>query len=412
VALPSIAPGTLFGPRWIIGRVLGKSELAVVYEAEEAREARFAALKLLEPVLARDVLAWERFQEVTRTLARVQSNGIAKSYDVGMNESRPFFATERTVFPTLSRFIAERGPLTPHAFSDALGTLAGALDAAHAAGIVHGNLKPQNVFVSFDNAGWARLTDFGLAELRAANHVPNPRTLGWNAPEVTPASPIFASDLYCLGLLSFFALSGTPWFSAQRATTASGTPRPLLASERAKSFGGEISPSLDAWFARALDREPEKRFPNAASMARAFVEAMDGPRPAPPDSRFPLSETVPVREANPALRAALAAAANAPTVPTPSYPAPSSAPTLEITAPLTEAIAPVVARYSQGSASAPPAVVSYPPSASHPPNASHSPVPSHGASAAKPPVAVIAIAVGAVVLGAVLFGTLLYVLLR
>ncbi|HEX6273625.1 MAG TPA: serine/threonine-protein kinase, partial [Polyangiaceae bacterium] len=280
---------------WIVGRVLGKHELAVVHEAEDAHKARFAALKVLDSALGRDAAAWSRFETLTRALAELPGDGIARSYDAGVSEGRPFVVSERCVFPTLARYVAERGPLAPRAFRDTLLTLAGALETAHRAGIVHGNLKPQNIFVSVDNPGWARLTDFGLAELREASGVTQARTLGWNAPEVSPAPPDARSDRFVLGLIAFFALSGSAWYNVQR-TSANGLERARTASERAKAYGGELPEALDAWFERALAREPDERFASALDMADEFTRALDGARRSVPSSVGPLSATVPVPE--------------------------------------------------------------------------------------------------------------------
>jgi serine/threonine-protein kinase len=317
VTLPSLSAGALFGAHWIVGRVLGKHELAVVHEAEDAHRARFAALKVFDSALGRDAAAWSRFEALTRALAELPGDGIARSYDAGVSEGRPFVVSERCVFPTLARYVAERGPLAPRAFRDTLLTLAGALETAHRAGIVHGNLKPQNVFVSVDNPGWARLTDFGLAELREASGVTQSRTLGWNAPEVSPAPPDARSDRFALGLLAFFALSGSAWYNVQR-TSAAGVERPRTASERARAYGGEIPEALDAWFERALAREPDERFRSAIDMAHAFTQALDGARLSVPSSVGPLSATVPVPERSPFARPSAPASKldpNAPTAP-------------------------------------------------------------------------------------------------
>ena len=401
MTLPSIAPGTLFGSRWIVGRVLGKGELAVVYEAEESRAARFAALKLLDSALGRDAEAWTRFETLTRSIAEVPGEGIARSYEVGLVEGRPFVVTERSVFPTLSRYVSERGALSVRSFRETLATLAGALDAAHAAGFTHGNLKPQNVFVSVDNPGWARLTDFGLAELREASGVPNPRTLGWNAPEVSPGAPTRASDLYALGLVCFFALSGSPWFSAQRATTASGVPRPRKASERARSFGGEVPRALDAWFERALAHDPAQRFANALDMAHAFARALETRDPSPPESAHPLSATIPVPERSPLPR-----------------PTPSAARRLDPmgpTDPQFQPTVPVAAREQPAFPSNPPPTVSsnsaLPPHSPSAPPYSPSRAP-QAPSVTVPPVAVILIVLGALLFGALALGALVFVLSR
>jgi len=304
VTLPSLAAGALFGAHWIVGRVLGKNELAVVYEAEDAHKARFAALKLFDSAFGRDRAAWTRFEAVTRTLAELPGDGIARGYDIGIIEGRPFVVSERSLFPTLARYVAERGALAPRAFRDTLLTLAGAIETAHRSGIVHGNLKPQNVFVSVDNPGWARLSDFGLAELREAAGVNQPRTLGWNAPEVSPLPPTAASDLFALGLIAFFALSGSPWYSAQRTSVAGGLERPRTASERARAYGGDLPAALDAWFERALAQEPGDRFANATDMAHAFTQALDRARASlpPPSVVGELAATIPAPDMSPFAR--------------------------------------------------------------------------------------------------------------
>lgn len=298
MTLPSFPPGALFAEHWIVGRVLGRSELALVHEAEDARRARFAALKVFDTVLGRHEAGWTRFEALTRALAELPGDGIARSYDLGIFEGRPFVASERSTFPTLARYVSERGPIEPRTFRDTLLTLASALDTAHRAGIVHGNLKPTNVFVSVDHSAWARLTDFGLAELREAAGVSHARTLGWNAPEVSPAPPSAASDVFSLGLIAFFALSGSPWYSVQR-TSKANVAEPRTASERARLYGGELLVALDPWFERSLARDPNDRFANAIDMAHAFTRALEAARSQPPASVGPLSETVPVPRQSP-----------------------------------------------------------------------------------------------------------------
>jgi len=165
-----LAPGSMLGSRWIMGGLLGQSEGAEVYEAEEAHQRRFAAIKFFDPAFAAEP-TWSEHARITRALSELPGPGIARAYDIGMETAfkRPYVASERITFPTLARYVAERGPLSLRGVAQTLGALASGLDAAHAAGIVHGGLKPQNVFVSPENPEWARLTDFGVSRLRAAN---------------------------------------------------------------------------------------------------------------------------------------------------------------------------------------------------------------------------------------------------
>jgi len=291
----------MLSSRWIVGGLLGKSALASVYEVEEAHQSRFAALKLFDAAL-REEPGWSEHVKLTTALAELPGDGIARAYDAGIDPvlGRPYVASERLVFPTLARYVAERGPFKPSAFAEALATLAGALDTAHAAGIVHGNLKPQNLFVSVDNPRWARITDFCVGRLRAGAHAGPSAILGFSAPEAAAGFETPSSDSYSLALLTFFAIVGSPWHSAFRGGADGRNPdgpRPSrIASERAAALGGALDPGLDPWFSRALAADPSARFPNAREMVRAFGEALwSGPtvevaiRSAPPsaDGRLP-----------------------------------------------------------------------------------------------------------------------------
>ncbi|HEY3499657.1 MAG TPA: serine/threonine-protein kinase, partial [Polyangiaceae bacterium] len=325
-----LTPGSMVASRWIVGGLLGQSERAQVYEAEEARQGRFAALKILAPALGEGP-AWPEYVTLAKKLAELPGEGVARAYDIGIDSmiERPYIASERLVFPTLSRYVTERGAIPLRLLTQALDTLSAALDAAHGAGIVHGGLKPQNVFISVDNPRWARLTDFSLGRLRAETGAGPGSLLGWSAPEASAGHTTPASDRYSLALLCFFAATGSPWYNALRRTEGgddSGRSS-RLASERAKSYGGELDPAFDAWFERALAAEPEARFPSAREMAESFRRLFAGSlAPPPPVSvvhpfaatrPIPLGEqpTVPVKQVEPG---ALAAGASSPPVPRPS----------------------------------------------------------------------------------------------
>jgi eukaryotic-like serine/threonine-protein kinase len=280
VVLPAILPGTLVASRWIVGGILGKSELAIVYEAEEARQSRFAALKFFDPSLASGP-EWSEHVAVTQALSELPGDGIARAYDCGIDPvlGRPYVASERLVFPTLARYVAEKGPISPKAFAECLETLTTALDTAHAAGIVHANLKPHNVFLSVENPRWARLTDFCVGRLRGTAHSGPGAMLGWSAPEASAGFATPASDRYALGLLTFFALVGSPWHSVLRggdAKTPDSTGSLRIASKRASALGGKLDPALDAWFERALGADPAARFESSRRMLQGFVEALWG----------------------------------------------------------------------------------------------------------------------------------------
>jgi serine/threonine protein kinase len=335
VTAPPLAPGSMFASRWIVGGLLGQSELGEVYEAEEAHQRRFAALKIMKPELVSEP-AWSEHIALTRALSELPGDGIARAYDLGIEtgKKRPYIASERITFPTLSRYVGERGPVPLRVLAQALTTLGAALDAAHAAGIMHGGIKPQNVFVSYDNPHWARLTDFSLARLRAASGQGPTALLGWSAPEAAAGFITPAGDRYALALVCFFAASGVPWYNALRSLDGppSERSRGRLASERAKSQGGELDPAFDAWFARALAADPDARFRTASELAAVFVDVFTGAPTAQFPARSsvgPVSRTMPFAASQvPVIPAQDSGPAYAPTLPLPVDPRGSAPPPL------------------------------------------------------------------------------------
>ncbi len=252
-------------------------------------------MKVLDASFRRGGPAWSAFQTEVRTVSALPAEGIARIYDLGIDGKlhRPFVACERVMFPSLSRYVTERGPLEPRVVQQALATVARALDQMHGAGIAHGAIKPQNVFLSGENPTWARLTDYGLARLKAAID-PNHTALGWTPPELSRGGvPEAAGDRFALALVTFFALTGMPWLSA---LTAAGTSRDgqwgalsTPASVRARELGGSLDPAFDHWFRAALAGNPASRYATAGEMAQALssiveslgTSAAEGPHSGP-----------------------------------------------------------------------------------------------------------------------------------
>ncbi|HVJ18649.1 MAG TPA: protein kinase, partial [Polyangiaceae bacterium] len=343
---PSVPMGTMLAARWIVGGPLGVGENGEVYEAEEAQGGRLCAVKILHPELRRGGPAWSTFQSEVRAVSALPADAVARVYDLGIDGKlhRAFVVCERVMFPSLARHVAEQGPLAPAVFNQALMTLARALDAMHAASVTHGAIKPQNIFVSAEHPSWARLTDYGLARLRIAVDPKYAGTPGWAAPELAAGvAPQPSGDLYALGMIAFFALTGMPWISAlgdrnHRIPTVS-TP----ASARARELGGVLDPAFDVWFKAALASDPAARYSSATEMAKSFAALVDsmqysaegplsgpgvataiarpllflrdlpgaGPQPAaepPPSTAHPFS---PTQHAMPAIQQALDAQAQA-----------------------------------------------------------------------------------------------------
>ncbi len=285
----ALAPGQLLANRYRVDGLLGVSDLAHVYAAVDLHGNRECALKVL-PASLRHAPAWNTFESHSRAVAALNVDHVARVFDLGVDSAlgQPFVSSERVTFPSLAASLSARGALPPELWCKALSAFARALDAAAGIRVAHGSIKPENLFFSPERPGWARIADFGVNALRAAlpGATATPGSLGWAASEQLQsgvATP--ASDIFALGLVSYCVLTGrhylaTPW---QASPSREAVLAELLAeqrpsaSERARAQGATLRPELDAWFARALHRDPAARFASAAEAAAAFEAALAAP---------------------------------------------------------------------------------------------------------------------------------------
>jgi eukaryotic-like serine/threonine-protein kinase len=299
---PKLAPGTILSGRYQVGELIGESDLSAVYGATDQRGQAPVALKVFAPAVRSRAAALSDYQGQARQASGLGVEGIARAYDFGIdaNSGVPFSTAERIGWPSLDRRVLAQGPLGVADLSRAFAVLARALDAAHATGLLHRDLKPQNVFISPENPEWARLTDFGVSAVRRGA----PEAMGWGGPPgYTPPDAVDAAgpgspgaDLFALGVIAFFALTRATPFRSLRSPTFDPNAHwselnqslsPL--SERAKEIGVALDPALDAWFARALALDPQGRFRSAGEMSRDLSAVADqlsvrgggGPRSMP-----------------------------------------------------------------------------------------------------------------------------------
>lgn len=297
-----LAAGTLLSGRYQLLDVIGESDLSTVYAAADTRGQAQVALKVFDPAVKARAAALSEYQSLARQASGLGVEGIARAYDFGIdaNTGVPFSTAERIGWLSLDRRLLAQGPLGVADLSRAISVLARALDAAHAAGVLHRDLKPQNVFISPDNPEWVRITDFGVSAVRRGA----PEAMGWGGPPgytppdavdaAAPGSP--GADLFALGIIAFFALTrGTPFRSLRNPgfdpnAHWSELNQPLSPlSDRAKEIGVALDPALDGWFARTLSLRPEERFRSAGELARelailaeqATARGAGGPRTMP-----------------------------------------------------------------------------------------------------------------------------------
>src|SRR5436309_10008205 len=242
--------------RYSLERELGRGGMGVVYLAREVRLDRPVAIKLLPPSKASDPKLRERFLREARTAAKLSHPNVIPIHAVEEIGEFVFFAMAYIEGETLTERVRNRGPLAPSEASRVLRDVAWALAYAHGQGVIHRDVKPDNILL--ENNGRVLVVDFGIASVVAgAGGLTSEEVVGtpeFMSPEQALGEVVDArSDLYSLGLVGFFALSGTLPFEGEKATEVLAKqvmePAPPLAS---------VAPGVPRRIARAIGRCPSK----------------------------------------------------------------------------------------------------------------------------------------------------------
>ena len=271
VALQRVVAG-----RYSLERELGRGGMGVVFLARDVALDRLVAIKLLPASLAASIPLRERFLREARTAARLSHPHIVPIHAVESHDELAFFVMGFIDGDTLGERVRRRGPMAAHEVMRIVQEVAWALAHAHAYGVVHRDVKPDNILLE-RGTGRAMVTDFGIAHIVDAPTTPAHGTVvgtpRYMSPEQAAGDVVDArSDIYSLGITAYYALTGLHPFESgnlddlRRRQLA--LPRPALRDELPRT-----SPPLVAALERALDRDPDNRFPSADAMAEAMRAA-------------------------------------------------------------------------------------------------------------------------------------------
>lgn len=266
--------GTTFG-KYSITRLLGKGGMGEVYEAFDADKNRTVALKILADQYSNDAIFRTRFQRESHAAAVLQEPHVIPIHDWGEIDGSLYIDMRLVQGATLSDLISD-GPLEPARAVAIINQIAAALDAAHAAGLIHRDIKPQNIIVT--PADFAYLVDFGIAESEGDSRLTTEGsrigTMNYMAPErftgqtVTPAV-----DSYSLACVLYESLTGYPPFPGDNlenllaAHISAPPPRPSVTNPAVPS-------TLDDVVARGMAKDPDDRYGSAGALGRAAQRAL------------------------------------------------------------------------------------------------------------------------------------------
>ena len=263
---------------------VGRGGMGVVYRATDLALDRSVALKVLDDELAKDPAFRRRFVTESKLAASLDHPNVVPIYAAGESDGMPFIAMRFVPGADLRSVLRGEGRLQPERAARLIAQVASALDAAHAHGLVHRDVKPANVLVTPEDHVY--LTDFGLTK-RVSPDTEATRTgvvlgtLNYMAPEQIRGSTIGSyTDIYSLGCMTVHLLTGEVPFPVETeeaklwAHVSEPPPRP---SERGDALGQAFDPIV----ARAMAKVPEQRYASAGQVGEAMLAAVRPPVPAP-----------------------------------------------------------------------------------------------------------------------------------
>jgi serine/threonine protein kinase len=269
-----LPPNTLLGGRYQILGPLGAGGMANVYRARDLNLQREVAIKILRDDLVSDPAFQARFLHEARAAANLLHPNIVTVYDFGQEAGRTYMAMEYVQGTDLKTLLRRRGTLP---IEESLGLVIQACAAvgyAHRAGLIHCDLKPQNILVTPD--GRAKITDFGIARALVTIHPEEFSDVVWGSPQYFapeqaaggPPSP--ASDVYSLGIILYEVLTGRLPFEA---TDSAQLARMHLSATppSPRSMNPAIPLSLEQIVYKVLSKEPSARYRTADQLGRVLM---------------------------------------------------------------------------------------------------------------------------------------------
>ncbi len=286
---PMAQPGVVFAGRYEIVSVLGKGGMGVVYRARDQQLDEVVALKVLRhDVMSDDPKLLERFKQELKLARKITHRCVLRTHDFGEADGTPYISMEYLEGVTLKDLILSKGALPAPVGLRIAKQMCQGLDAAHRQGVVHRDIKPQNMLI-LPESGELKIMDFGIAQPVSMKEGASGLTtegMVMGTPDYIPPeqaqgqSADFRSDIYALGVVLFETFTGKLPFRADNvmrivlAHVQDAPPRP-------RSINPKLSAELETVILRCLEKDPTRRYANVAELLRALT-AVSTKSPAAP----------------------------------------------------------------------------------------------------------------------------------
>jgi len=267
---PELQPGTILANRYEILNVLGTGGMGSVYKAKDLELDRLVALKVIRPELARNAAIVDRFKQELRLSHKVTHRNVVRLYDLSEDAGMRFVTMELVAGRDLRGILEERGKLPADEAVDIFQQICLALEAAHGVGILHRDLKPQNVMRE-DNTGRVVVMDFGLARMIDSNDGMTQTgalvgTIDYMSPEQALGKDLDQrSDIFALGLIGYEMLTGSMPFRAE-SMVASLLKRTQQRAVPMSDVDKNIPGTLSNIIAKCLEKDPANRYQRAEEL--------------------------------------------------------------------------------------------------------------------------------------------------
>lgn len=267
--------GRILAGRYKLVSIIGNGGMSIVYKAIDLRTGHDVAIKVLRPEFKQDAEFLERFDREALAASKMSHHNIVNLLDVGEDKDNRFIVMEYVEGKTLKQVIKEKGRLSPQVTTQIAIRILSALQHAHKNGIIHRDIKPQNVLVHSE--GLIKVSDFGIARMADTKTISKADSVmgsvHYFSPEQAKGEPVTErSDLYSVGVVMYEMLTGHVPFDGETPVAVAmqhirNKPAPIT------TFSPDVPPALCRVVMKAMEKNPAERYQSARDMAEDLLQS-------------------------------------------------------------------------------------------------------------------------------------------